>query len=230
MNSQKPKISVVIKVSMMSRSLGLTLKALKRQTVSRDIELIFLSCGPTEDALQRETAGEFCMTKVVLIDESLHEGEYKKVGVARATAPLIMFLEDYSYPEATCLESIIHIHRENNYAAVGPVIANPNPTTGVSWGCYLVFYGQWGYAKPAECSEHLPANQSCYTRKILVENEEGLADKLKAESVFHWELISQGHRLKLTQSARVYYLNTSLVSRLLVEYFLNSRIFAANRF
>lgn len=230
MDSQIPKISVIIKVSMMSKSLKLTLTALKKQTVSRDIELILLSCGPEANVLQKETVGEFYMTKVVLIDERLHEGAYKKVGVMRATAPLIMFMEDHSYPEATCLESIIHIHGENDYAAVGPLILNANPTTGTSWGCYLVFYGQWGYKRPAECNEHLPANQSCYARKILLANEEGLADKLKVESVFHWQLISQGHRLKLADSARLYHLNTSRLSRLLVEYFLNSRIFAASRF
>lgn len=225
-----PKISVIIRTAQLSKSLAISLESLKRQSVSRDIELILLSSMSDNTTLQRQADNGFCRVEIVPIDDRLHEGEHKTEGISKATAPLIMFLEDHSYADSKCLENIIAIHNSRDCAAVGPLVLNANPGSATGWGCYLVFYGQWGYRQPDGRNTHLPANQSCYTRAILEANEQGLADKLRVESVFHWELIAHGHRLILADSALAYHLNTSRLPILLLEYFLNSRLFAASRF
>lgn len=225
-----PQISVIIKVSRISKSLGVAFKSLLNQTIASQVELVLLSCLHDINELKPEEFKGLSSIKIIPIDESLHEGEYKAVGISHSSAPFIMFLEDHSYPAPDCLENILSVHKSGNYPIVGPIVLNANPFTSVSWGGYLVFYGQWGYARPEDCNEHLPANQSCYSREILFANRESLAEKLKAESVFHWALISKGQKLKLTELARVYHLGPSRLSFLLKEYFFNSRLFAASRF
>jgi len=230
MDSREPKISVILKIAQMSKSLTITIDSLRNQTVSRDIELVLLTTMTEVSALQHETGGDFYRIEIVMIDDQLHEGEYKVAGISRATAPLIMFMEDHSYADSRCLEQIIKIHERSACAAVGPQVLNANPGSAVGWGCYLVFYGQWGYPQPEGRNEHLPANQSCYKRTILEDNAEGLADKMKTESVFHWDLINRGHKLILSDSAQLYHMNTSRLQILLHEYYLNSMIFAVSRF
>ncbi len=225
-----PQISVVIKVSRISKSLRLVFKSLRRQTIVSQIELILVSCLPgLNDIGKEEFAGLFDY-KIIPIDENLNEGEHKAVGISHSSAPFVMFLEDHSYPAVDCLENILLIHKSGKHPVVGPIVLNANPVSHVSWGGYLVFYGQWGFARAEDCNEHLPANQSCYSKKILSAHQESLSEKLKAESVFHWELISKGYKLRLLESARIYHLGPSRLSILLQEYFLNSRLFAACRF
>ncbi len=225
-----PQISVIIKVSRTSKSLGIVFKSLLSQTIVSQVELILVSCIHDVNELKLKEFKELSSVKIVPIDESLHEGEHKAVGISHSSAPFIMFLEDHSYPAPDCLENILSVHKSGDYSVVGPIVLNANPFSSVSWGGYIVFYGQWGYARPGNCNGHLPANQSCYSREILFAHRESLAEKLKAESVFHWELISMGQKLKLCESAKVYHLGPSRLSLLLKEYFFNSRLFAASRF
>ncbi len=106
---------------------------------------------------------------------------------------------------------------------------NANPDRAASWGCFLVFYSQWLSARGRQFVSHLPANQSCYKRRCLLAYGDRLAGMLQAESVLHWDLARGGQRLVLEPSARVFHLNYSDLAVVLREYFLASRVFAANR-
>jgi hypothetical protein len=140
-----------------------------------------------------------------------------------------MFLEDHSFPDPGCAEAMVARHGAQKLAAVGPVMLNANPSSAVSWGTFLVFYGQWTGKNPPTQVHHLPANHSCYRREVLIGYGHQLADMLEVESVLHWDLISSGKRLHLDPSAQVYHLNYSSIVPLLKEYFIASRVFAANR-
>jgi hypothetical protein len=141
----------------------------------------------------------------------------------------VAFLEDHSFPEKTCAENLIEAHRRDDFAVVGPVMGNANPISGVSWGCFLVYYGAYMWARPANEVRHLPGNQSCYRRDLLLEYGSRLADVLEAEAVLHEDLLAKGHRLGQEPSAKVYHLNYSRMGPVLWEYFLASRVFAAER-
>lgn len=230
MTTIQPKISVILKIAKVSKSLKIFFQSIKNQTIASHVELILVSCLKDNTMLHLDELRGVCNVVIVPIDDSLHEGEYKTAGFNHTSAPYIMFLEDHSFPSSDCFEKILLAHSNEDLSVVGPVVLNANPWSCVSWGSYLVFYGQWGYEQPGEYSKHLPANQSCYSRKILLAHRETLTEKLKTESIFHWELISQGHKLKLTELAKVYHLNPSRLVCLLKEYFLNSQIFATSRF
>lgn len=224
-----PKISVVIKAIKPSTCLGITLQALRRQSIAGDTEIIVLTRTKQLLATYSEELTTLQGVKIIQVESGMNEGAYKAAGIRSASAPYVMFLEDHSFPAPDCLENILRTHESGDYAVVGPLVLNGNPCNSVSWGCYLVFYGQWGYLSTTE-TEHLPANNSCYAVKALSLSNKNLAEKLKAESVFHWELIARGCKLKHTETASVFHLNTTRLRLLLKEYFLSSRIFAANRF
>jgi hypothetical protein len=168
-------------------------------------------------------------SKIVEVGTMRSEGEAKAAGVREAGAPLVAFLEDHSFPEKTCAEHFIEAHGREGFAVVGPVMRNANPISGVSWGCFLVYYGTYIWARPEREIRHLPANQSCYRRDLLLEYGSRLADMLEAEAVLHQDLLARGHRLAQEPSARVYHLNVSRQGPVSKEYFLASRVFAAER-
>ncbi len=136
------------------------------------------------------------------------------------------FLEDHSYPDPLWAESLIRAHENGEFAAVGPVILNANPSTGASWGCFLVYYGHYMWARPQEQLEHLPANHSCYRRGLLLDYGQRLPGLLEAEIVIHHDLLARGYRLFQEPSARTYHLNHSRLGPSFEEYFLASRVFA----
>ena len=167
--------------------------------------------------------------QLVEIDSIKSAGMAKATGVAAASGPLVCFLEDHSYPDPSWAESLIRAHENGEFAAVGPVVLNANPGTGASWGCFLVYYGQYMWARPQEQLKHLPANHSCYRRALLLDYGKRLPDLLEAEIVIHRDLLARGYRLFQEPSARTYHLNHSRLRPTIEEYFWASRVFAAER-
>jgi hypothetical protein len=222
-------LSVIVVAHRDSENLRLALRRLGSQTIASRIECILVV--PSEQDLTSAVAplGGIHFSQVVAIQPGTSEGEAKAAGVAAARAPLVAFMEDHSYPAHTCAETLVRAHGDGDYAAVGPVIRNANPRRGRSWGCFLAFYGTWMTVPPEGEVEHLPANQSCYRREVLLEYGPRLSGMLEAESVLHADLRARDRKLRLEPKARVYHLNYSRLVPAVSEYYLASRVFAARR-
>ncbi len=224
-----PDLSVILVVHRDSESLREVLRRVCGQSVSSQIEFVLVSRSRKDVGNASESLKGLLCSKIVEVGRSTTEGEAKAAGVRAAGAPLVVFLEDHSFPEKRCAENLIEAHRRDDFAVVAPVMQNASPINGVSWGCFLVFYGAYMWARPANEVRHLPANQSCYRRDLLLEYGSRLAEMLDAEAVMHQDLLARGHRLGQEPSARVYHRNVAPVGSVLWEYFLASRVFAAER-
>ena len=224
-----PKLSIVVVSDCDSQNLRMALACLRAQTVSNMLEVIIVTSSKERLNLDPRELEGFFNGRVLELRSHGNEGQAKAAGIVAAGAPLVAFMEDHSYPEPGYAKALIEAHCNGDFAAVGPVMLNANPHSTVSWGCFLVFYGPWMAAQPEAEVEHLPGNQSCYKRNVLVEYGPRLAEMLESESLLHWDLIAKGYKLHLEPTSKVYHLNFSLLSPLLFEHFLASRVFAANR-
>lgn len=222
-----PRLSVVLVAFCDSPHLRMALDHQRMQTIARQMELILVTSSKARLEMVRGELEGFCGCTFLEMGHIEDEGSAKAAGVKAARAPLVAFTEDHSFAGPGCAEALVRAHSRGDFAAVGPVMDNANPRSAVSWGCFLVFYSQWMAARK-NC-EHLPSNHSCYQREILLEYGDQLPHMLQAESVLHWDLVSRGYRLCQEPAARVYHLNFSRIRPLLVEYFLASRVFAADR-
>jgi len=90
-------------------------------------------------------------------------------------------------------------------------------------------YGPWIAPATAGQIEHLPGHNSSYKRDILLEYGAELEAMLGAETVLHWHLCSNGHRLYLEPKARIAHLNFDRLGSWLPALFYSARIFAATR-
>ncbi len=227
--SLSPQLSVVVVVYSDSENFRMALEHLRAQTVFNLLELIIVASSRKELNLDSRKLEGFSSYKILELGPFESGGAAKATGVMAASAPLIAFVEDHSYPEIGWAEALIEAHSKGDFAVVGPVMLNANPDSSLSWGCFLVFYGHWIVARPQEEVKHLPANQSCYKRDLLLKYQSRLSEMLEAESVLHWDLLSRGYHLCQEPTARVYHLNFSLIGPMLYEYYLSSRVFAAKR-
>ncbi len=227
-NSPSP-LSVVVVGYSASENLWMALEHLRAQTVFNLLEVIIVTPSRRELNLDPRKLEGFSTYKMLELKPFESGGAAKAMGVMAASAPLVAFMEDHSYPESGWAEALIQAHRKGNFAVAGPVMLNANPYSGLSWGCFLAFYGHWIVARPQEEVKHLPANQSCYKRDLLLRYGARLSEMLETESVLHWDLLSRGCRLCQEPAARVHHLNFSLLGPMLSEYYLASRVFAAKR-
>jgi hypothetical protein len=223
------RMSIVLIVYRQSDAVRMVFERLCNQEVARLLECIVVVPSSLQADWIRAALKGLGGCRLVPLRRLESGGNAKAAGVAAATTPLVAFLEDHSYPDRYWASSLLRAHESGNYAAVGPVILNANPATSASWGCFLVYYGQYMRAKREPDLKHLPANHSCYRREVLREYGPRLAQFLEAEILLHRDLLTRGYRLYQEPAARSYHLNHSRLAPTLREYFWASRVFASER-
>jgi hypothetical protein len=221
-------MSVVLPVRKDTPHLRWVLEGLGAQTVAECLEVILVTPADIwiDSPYPNAVRASF---RIVPVHDWNSEGRAKAEGVRAAKAPLVAFLEDHCFPHPRWAEACLAAHSQGDYAAVGPLVRNANPSTAVSWGCFLVYYGYFMRSRPDHAVRQLAGNQSCYRRSILLAYGDRLADLLEAEVVLHWDLLKRGYRLHQQRHAVTYHLNFSRLKPALLELFLASRVFAAAR-
>jgi hypothetical protein len=222
-------MSVIVVTETYSECLRWTLDCLSAQSIASELECILVTRAGS--GLARATSRMRGLhSHRVIEEETLDDaGKAKARGVWAAAAPLVAFVEDHSYPDPLWAEALVKAYELGSFAAVGPVVLNANPAGYASWGCHLVYYGMYMQARSEEQVRHLPGNQSSYRRAVLLEYGSRLPDMLHAEIELHGELVARGMSLHQEAAAKVYHLNYSRIGPAFREYFLASRVFAAER-
>jgi hypothetical protein len=223
-----PQLSAILATPDQFDSIRRTVRYLSAQTVSHLIELV-LVC-PSEAGLRLDEAAVqgFWGHRVIEIPPFRSVAVPNAAGVRAATAHVVVFCEDHSFPDRHWAERLIMSHR-GPYAVVGPSVHNANPDTLVSRADFLIGYGPWAEPIDACEPEHLPGHNSAYKRDILLGYGSRLEELLEAESILHWDLRKHGHRLYLESSARVAHTNFARFGIWSGEQFHAGRVFAGTR-
>src|SRR5688500_5467858 len=90
-------------------------------------------------------------------------------------------------------------------------------------------YGPFLWPTPSREVDFLPGHNSCYKRDVLLGYGDRLESMMESETVLHWDLRANGHRLYLEPAARVAHMNFSLWLSWIPAQFLNGRLFAGAR-
>jgi hypothetical protein len=112
---------------------------------------------------------------------------------------------------------------------VGPVVANANPGTPISWANHLVEYGPWMEPAVPGPLEFLPGHNSAYKQALLLEYGPELPAMLEAECLLHQDLRKRGYQVYFEPRARTYHLNYSNPVSWIPAHFYGSRLFASAR-
>jgi GT2 family glycosyltransferase len=221
-------LSIVIVTPQHYDTMRKTISCLRKQTVQHRLEVVIVA--PSAEVLQLDEAEltGFFAFNVVEVGRISSVASANAAGIRKATAPIVALAEDHAFPDPNWAAALIMAHQAH-WAAVGPQVQNANPESAISWADYLMGYGPWIAPARAGEIEHLPGHNSSYKRDILMEYGAELEVMLAAESVLHWHLRSNGHRLYLEPTASIAHVNFDRFGSWLPALFYSARIFAATR-
>jgi hypothetical protein len=205
-----------------------TIRHLRAQRIRDRLEIVLVApslegLGPDEKELS-----DFHQYSVVAVGDMRSTARARAAGVRKASAPIVAFAEDHAFPAPGWAEALVNAHRQE-WAAVGPVMANANPKSLTSWANLLVEYGPWLEPLAGGEAEHLPGHNGSYKRELLLEYGERLEEMLDAETILQWDLRRRGHRLYLEPGARTFHENFTAPLSSSVLRFYGGRLFAASR-
>jgi len=227
-DSSSPEMSVVIVTPDHYDTIRKTMRHLRAQTVRERLEVVIVA--PSADTLEANETElkDFFRFRVVEVGKIRSVAQANAAGVRQASAPVVAFVEEHSYPDPGWAEALIEAHWQP-WAAVGPVVRNANPGSAVSWADFLIAYGPWMDPSHAGVVDFLPGHNSSYKRAILLDYGPELEAMLESESVLHWALQAKGYQLYLEPAAKISHLNFGLLSSWIPAQFHNGRLFAATR-
>lgn len=225
-NDRTPQLSIVVVTHALSHDLLTFIGQLRAQNRAKSLELVIVTSSTLVQSLDPAYCEDFFSLQIVEVPNLMSIGQGKAAGVKAARGPLVMFSEIHCRVTPDGAKALIETHGRREFAAVGPVMFNANPDSTVSWACFLAFYGPWMGHRSGKNMNHLPGNQSCYRREILMSYGQDLADALEAESLLHWDLVDKGYQLRLEPKAAVGHINHTQLYSLMEEHYLASRIFA----
>lgn len=200
--------------------------AVRAQTAADRIELVVVA--PRKPADGPGGIEGFAASRVVPVGPLQSLGRAIAAGVRAASAPVVAYAEEHSYPEPGWAATLIERHREP-WAAVGWAMENANPGGAVSWAHLLADFGPGVAPVTSGESRMLPWHHTSYKREELLAYGDLLGPMLEAEGVLHEQLLARGRRLYLEASTASRHLNVSRSSANLRSHFHGGRGFGSAR-
>jgi hypothetical protein len=225
-----PAMSVVL---IATSDYALIRNAVRNLARQRDVPIELVIAGPRalEGSITTEDSGDlaaFARWQHVVVPDGTSFDEARAVGVRAAGAPIVAFTEDHSFPQPGWAAALVAAFTDGN-SVVGPVVENANPRSMVSRANFLLEYGEWMPPGRRHGHSHLPGHNSAYRRDVLLSLGDRMARMIEAESVLHWELARDGHRLTQEPSAITRHVNFSRFWPSLALRYHLGRLFAARR-
>jgi len=223
-----PEMSVIVITPDNYETIRKTIKRLRAQNVRDRLEVVIVVPSINSVGLDESDLKDFHQVRVVEVGAITNTASARVAGVRHASAPVVAFVEDHSFPASGWAEALIKAHRQP-WAAVGPVMANANPNSLISWANLIIEYAEWLEPRPAGVFDHLPGHNGSYKRTILLDYGPDLEAVMEAESVLHWDLRAKGYQLYLEPAAKTYHQNFSGAFSWIPLRFHGGRLFAASR-
>ncbi len=223
-----PRMSVIVITPDNYETTRKTIRRLRAQNVRHLLEVVFVAPSVSTLGLDDSELRDFHRVRVVEIGALTSTAKARAAGVRQANAPVVALVEDHSFPANGWAEALIQAHRQP-WAAVGPVVANANPQSLISWANLIIEYSEWLDPCPAGVAEHLPGHNGTYKRALLLEYGDQLEAMMEAESILQWDLRARGYELYLEPAAKTHHQNFSSSFSWVLLRFHVGRLFAASR-
>ena len=205
-----------------------TVHHLREQTIRERLEIVIVAPSLNDLGLAVADLEDFLRFRVVEFGTIKSTGAAIAAGVEQASAPIVAYAEEHSYPEPGWAAALIEAHRDS-WAGVGAVLANANPGCLTSWANFFMDFGPWVDPAAAGQMDRLPWHHTSYKRSLLLGYGQRLAGMLETEGILHADLQAQGHRLYLEPAAKTRHVNLSQLSSFIRGEFHGGRLFGAAR-
>jgi hypothetical protein len=222
-----PEMSIVVIMPDDYAAIRRTVRRLAAQTVKTRLEVVIVAPAAGGSRVMADDVVGFAGVREIQVSE-FTPIRARAAGVRAATAPIVAFVEEHSFPEPEWAAALIRAH-EQPWVVVGPTVLNANPASIISWANLVMEYSQVLAPMPGGVVRDAPAHNSAYKRELLLNCGLELEAALESETILHWRWSAQGHPAYLEPAARIRHLNYSLLMPSLSLRFHLGRTFAATR-
>lgn len=206
-----------------------TMRHLRSQTVKEQLEVIIVAPSLNMLDLDEAEVKDFLQVQVVAVGPIRSTGAAIAAGMRRASAPVVVYAEEHTYPLPGWAEALIMAHRQS-CGAVGAVLTNANPRTMISWAQLFTDFGASAEAESGGVVQHLPWHHTSYKKALLADySNTELEALMETEGFLQRDLQAKGYRLYLEPAAKSNHLNVSSMSSLIESEFVGGRLFGAAR-
>jgi len=224
--SNEPALSAIILVNDTYDSVRQAVSYLQAQTIVEQIEIVLVAPSYEQLKPDKSELAHFHSWQVIEVGRIKSLAYGFVMGVRKASAPVVAFVEDHSFPEENWAEVLIAAHRES-WAAVGPRMCNGNPDNMLSWADFYITHGEWENPVLSGPARHLPGHNSSYKRDVLLACGDQLESLMQAEGVLHRYLRARGYQLLFnSETCTSHFHFTSWLSWIPSQYYAG-RLFAA---
>jgi len=224
----QPAMSVILVTPDTYQTIRQVISFLQAQTVKERLELILV--GPSKAVMQvpEQEFVVFQHYQILEVGKLTASAAARVAGIRAASAVVVVFLEDHTFPTHDWAECIIQAH-EQNWAGVGPVMLNANPNSMTSWANILLAFGQWIDRQDGGLCDRLPPHNTAYKRDLLLSYDDKLDTWLDAESIMQDDLRQKGYQFYFQPKAKLHHLNISKIRSFIIEQYTGGRLFGAAR-
>ncbi|HET6639055.1 MAG TPA: hypothetical protein VFH82_09775 [Gemmatimonadota bacterium] len=224
----RPDLSAIVITPRSFETVRKTVEHLHAQDIRDRIEIVI--GVPSEQGLEpdRELLGGFWGWQIVEVGEIDSLGPVMATCVRAARGPVVVYVEEHSYPEPGWAAALVQAHA-GPWAAVGPEVMNANPESAVSWTAMFLDFTDFVAPRNPGPAASLASHQTSYKRDLLLAYGPRLDRFLENETTLQVDLMREGHRLYYEPAARTNHVNVSRLRQFLGSQFFNCREFGANR-
>ena len=202
---------------------------LQQQEGRERCELLVLCPNAATLNMPADVFEHFASGRVIEVGPVLRRGHSAAHGVRAATAPIVAFTEDHSFPEPGWILGHLKAH-EGPYPAVSAMLLNQNPRSPISWADMLIGHGAITAPQKGGVVDRLGGHNISYKRDLLLQYfDHCLGDMLDTEPVHHEVWKRDGYQLYLSPDALVQHTNFESWSSWISSQYNHGQLYAAAR-
>lgn len=225
MNTEAPKLSVVVASQNARHSVGDCLRALEKQQSSGTIEVIVVdnSTDKTREIIERE----FPSVKLVTAPSDKLIPELWGIGIEESSGELVALTTSHFVASETWTSEITKA-QEQPYAGIGGAIENEERAGVVSWAVYFCRYSPYMLPFGRTEVEDFAADNASYKRSDLERVKDTMRDGFW-ETFVHKEMLRQGMTLLKTPEIVTYHQKSFTFGGFMSQRFRHGRQFGEAR-
>jgi GT2 family glycosyltransferase len=220
------RLTVIIAAYNARATIGDCLESLRRQTLPGCFEVILVesSGDGTADYVNQQ----FPKVQVLGFDQRKFCGDARNIGISRARADVVAFIDADCRAEPTWVEEILKAH-ETPRLAIGGAIANVSRNNLVAWAAYFTEFSEWLPAGGSRVITDIAGANMSYKKKVFDRFGEFIEGTYCSDTEFHWRLAQHGVHLEFEPAILIAHDSVKTLGKFLGHELYHGRSFARVR-
>lgn len=197
-----PDLSIIITTYNAQMTIEDCLKSLEKQKNFSELEVIVIDSSTDETA--EIIRHNFPWVKLFTFNERLYCGSARNIGINKARAEIIAFLDADCIARDDWATAILRSH-EGPSMAIGGAIGNAYPANVVSTTAYFGEFSRWMPAGPSGPRDDIAGANMSYKKSVFEDIGKFIEGTYCSDTVFHWKLKKAGIKLHFDPEIVIYH-------------------------